>query len=47
MLHVVEGERADDHVYRVIGQRQPVQLAETELPVGHPLPRAGQNVGGS
>jgi hypothetical protein len=41
---MVERERADDDVRAVIGQRQPVKLADPEPGPGDTLPRAGEHV---
>lgn len=39
-----EGERADDDVYRIIRQRQPVQFANAKIPVRDTSPRVGKHV---
>lgn len=40
-----ESERADDDVYRVIGQRQLVQRSDVELAVWDTPLRVGEHVG--
>jgi hypothetical protein len=41
---VDESERADDDVHRVIGQRQPVKLADVELAFWDAPPRVAEHV---
>jgi hypothetical protein len=41
---VGQSQRADDDIRRVIGQGQPVKLAEAELAVRDAPPRVGEHV---
>ena len=42
--HADQSQRAHDDIHRIIGQRQPVKLTETELSVWDTPPRAGEHV---
>ena len=42
--NVDQGQRADDDIHRVAGQRQPVKLTDVELAVRDTPPRVGEHV---